>query len=110
AVGSPGEVRGGVAAGAVRIFFGSTSGLSTTPQTIDQSLLPASGAGGPEAGDRFGAALAAGTLNGDAFSDLIIGVPGEDIAGIVDAGMIQAIPGQAMGSLLLSGALARNGN
>lgn len=33
---------------------------------------------GTNAGDRFGAALATGYLNGDFFADLIIGAPGED--------------------------------
>ena len=31
-----------------------------------------------EANDRFGAALAAGNFNGDAFDDLIVSVPGDN--------------------------------
>jgi hypothetical protein len=34
--------------------------------------------GTSEAGDRFGSALAAGDFNGDGFSDLAVGIPGED--------------------------------
>jgi hypothetical protein len=43
-------------------------------------------AGVPEAGDRFGAALAQ-TVDGA----LVVGVPGEDVGGVVDAGLIAIV-------------------
>jgi hypothetical protein len=46
-----------------------------------------------EAGDRFGAALAAGDLNGDTFADLAVGAPGED----TDAGNVAIFHGDAGG-------------
>jgi hypothetical protein len=42
--------------------------------------------GNPEAGDRFGAALSAERITDDAFFDLVVGAPGENVGGIVDAG------------------------
>ena len=50
-------------------------------------------AGAEEAGDRFGATLAAGDVTGDGIADLAIGVTGEDIAGVTNAGMIHVIAG-----------------
>ena len=99
AVGAPQALRtapGGasVAAGAVHVFYGVAAGLSASPQTFDQGSLPlVADAGAEEAGDRFGATLAAGDVTGDDIADLAIGVTGEDIAGVPNAGMIHVIAG-----------------
>jgi hypothetical protein len=39
-----------------------------------------------EAGDRFGEVLAAGDINGDDTTDLVVGTPGEDVGALADAG------------------------
>ena len=57
--------------------------------------------GSPEAGDLFGASLAAGDFNGDGRDDLAIGVPGEAIGADVGAGMVNVVFGSGSG---LSGA------
>jgi hypothetical protein len=72
-------------AGAVHILYGSTGGLTATGsqfwhQDVKSVLDDA------ERHDRFGAALAAGDFDGDGADDLAIGVPNEDLGGIVDAG------------------------
>ncbi|MFD1538823.1 FG-GAP-like repeat-containing protein [Nonomuraea guangzhouensis] len=73
AVSAPGEAVGSAAgAGSVSVFAGGSGGLSSG-KWYGQST----GGGGDEAGDNFGAALAAGDMNGDGYADLAIGVPGE---------------------------------
>src|SRR5439155_20781264 len=118
AVGSPSELRvvgivNGVTtsanAGAVRVYFGSSSGLSASPQLIDQNFLPVTDAGRNELGDRFGASLVAGDLNGDLVDDLAIGSPGEDIIGFGNAGMVQILTGRSGSNFNFSTALARDG-
>ncbi len=64
-------------------------------------------AGVGAAGDRFGAVLVAGNLNGGTFADLAIGVPGDRVGDVPSAGAVQVLLGsgqglQAKGSLLLS--------
>ena len=76
-------------AGAVHVIYGSANGLtagggsSGIPaaqfwhQDVSDTVLGGV-QGVAETNDHFGAALAAGEFNGDGFSDLAIGVPGED--------------------------------
>jgi hypothetical protein len=81
AVGIPFEDTGNAQdAGAVHIIYGSTGGLSATAGPGDQFLHQDSTGiqDTAEAGDRFGAALAAGDFDGNGFSDLAVGVPGEN--------------------------------
>lgn len=92
AVGVPGEDGG---AGAVNIVFGGPSGLTTS----GNELLGQWGAipGASEPGDRFGAALAAGDLDGDGRADLAIGSPGEAMYGRQAAGSVHVLFGSADG-------------
>jgi hypothetical protein len=53
--------------------------------------------GAAEVGDRFGASLAAGDLDGDEHRDVVVGMPDEDLAGIVDAGATQHLHGPDLG-------------
>lgn len=84
-VGAPSHAVGGlVAAGKVYLYFGSPAGL-----------YPAAAwtASGTSAGDALGAAVAtAGDVNGDGYSDVIVGAPGEG-----DWGMIHVYYGSAAG-------------
>ncbi|MEZ5313590.1 MAG: FG-GAP repeat protein [Thermoanaerobaculia bacterium] len=72
AIGVPGENGGGQAqTGAVQIHYGGFGGLDDNSFSMfDEGFL-----GSRHAGDRFGAALAAGDFDGDAKDDLAIGVP-----------------------------------
>ena len=47
----------------------------------------------PQAGDRFGAALAAADFNNDGAEDLVIGTPGDTINGVAGAGSVTVIYG-----------------
>ncbi len=50
-----------------------------------------------EAGDRFGAALAVGDFDGDSYDDLVVGLPGEDVGAVVDAGSVLIVYGAPSG-------------
>jgi hypothetical protein len=95
AVGAPTETVGSNAdAGAVSVFLGSASQLSATAA---QTLVQGPGVGGAaEAGDEFGAALAAGFFDTGP-SDLAIGAPFEDLAGAADAGAVNVVYGSNTG-------------
>jgi len=93
AIGVPGEN----GAGAVNILYGSPVGLhpyySTATQFWQQgvnSLVDTA-----ETADQFGAALTAGDFNGDGYDDLAVGVPGEDVGTITDAGAVHVLYGSA---------------
>ena len=93
AISAPLEDLSGVAdAGVVHVIPGSRTGLRPRgSKTLSQAT--AGLATGLEPGDRFGATLASGDFNGDGFSDLAIGVPGEDVNGNPDAGAAHVIYG-----------------
>jgi hypothetical protein len=98
AIGIPDEDVGSITdAGAVNVIYGSLSGLSEAGNLL---LTQDSTMGDSEAGDHFGAALAAGDFNGDGFADLAIGAPGEDLqfgfpvpTTVVDAGAVNVLYG-----------------
>ena len=79
AVGVPGEDLGTATdAGAVSVLYGSSGGLASDGQVLSQDTAGVPGVS--EDGDRFGAALVAVEFNGDAFGDLVVGAPGEDLS------------------------------
>jgi hypothetical protein len=105
AIGVPGEGVGAISgAGAVNIIYGSSSGLSATALSqgngrADQVWTQNSANinDGCENGDTFGFALATGDFNKDGYSDLAIGVRGEDVGSIVNAGAVNIIYGSSSG-------------
>lgn len=108
AVGVPGDVYLGneltskdnkANAGAVNIIYGNAYDMTLKEggpallgnEQVHQDLKGISGE--REAGDRFGAALAVGDFNNDGVDDLAIGVPGEDIGDVKNAGMVHVLYG-----------------
>ena len=90
AVGVPGEdVDGQADAGVVQVLYGSANGLTGTGQLLTQAS--------PEAGDRFGTAVAKGDFNVDGFTDLAVGTPGETLGGAAGAGAVNVFDGSASG-------------
>jgi len=85
-IGAPGAtVSGAKAAGYVSVQYSSSSGLSTTKKSVlhqNTSGVP----GASEAGDSFGGAVGSGGLDHDGYDAAIGGIPGEDLAGLSDAG------------------------
>jgi hypothetical protein len=97
AVGAPFEDIGAAQdAGAVSILYGSAGGLSGVGS---QAFWQGTGgaAGTAEAGDQFGAALAAGDFDNDGFADLTVGVAGEDVGTAQDAGAVSILSGSPGG-------------
>lgn len=92
AAGDPRATVGGdAAAGLVRVVYGGGKGTEQIDQ--DASFVP----GGAEPGDRFGEALATADHNQDGCTDLIVGVPYENVQGQTDAGMVSVIHGSRDG-------------
>jgi hypothetical protein len=81
-----GTVRGGLVAGGSQVWSQDSAGIG----------------GSSERSDHFGTSLAVGNFNGDAFTDLAIGVPDENQAAD-DDGAVNVIYGSA-------GGLTANGN
>lgn len=97
ALGVPGENVGGAAnAGAVNVLYGSNAGLTGVGDQLWHQDSP-SVIGIAGAGDAFGSALVCGNFNVDVYDDLAIGVPGEDIGPLVDAGAVNVLYGSNAG-------------
>ncbi len=107
AVGAAGENVGAVVdAGAVTVLFGGPGGITTTGS---QTFWQGNGAAGTaETGDNFGLSVATGLLANDDLADLVVGVPGEDVGAVQDAGAVNLLSGSASG--LVNASLATQGN
>ena len=96
-IGAPGEAVGALGgAGAVNAMFGSPSGLTQNDAWLWTQDSPGVG-GSAEAGDAFGGALTVGDFNGDGFSDVLIGAPGEAVGALGGAGAVNAMFGSPSG-------------
>src|SRR5918999_60076 len=89
-VGVPGEGVGAADdAGSIQVIWGSPDGLGAgrAAVTLQQGVFGI--AGGPEAGDRFGAAMRINRTGGEDGPHPVIafGAPGEDIGTVADAGL-----------------------
>lgn len=96
AVGVPGEDRGSRRdVGVVTIIEGSPKGLR--PHGSSQLSQAGRIKNVPHPHDRFGSSVLAVNLDGDRYDDLVIGVPGEDIRGVTDAGLSNVVFGSRRG-------------
>ncbi|MER5184617.1 FG-GAP-like repeat-containing protein [Streptomyces sp. NPDC002896] len=89
-------------AGAIRVVYGSASGPSTRTAKITQETpgVPGVSEEGDHdlnSGDQFGYSLAAGDVTGDGYPDIAVGVPGEDIGSVREAGAVVLLKGGAAG-------------
>ena len=97
AIGVVGEDVGSIwNAGQVNVLYGSNAGLTATgDQVFHQNTAGVQGVA--ESGDRFGSSLATGDFNGDGRDDLAVGVTGEDIGSIENAGAVNVLYGSNSG-------------
>ncbi len=95
-VGAPGNTWGATPEGAIQIFYAALGGLGIGDDELwyqDSDGVP----GAAEDGDQFGAALAAADFDGDGYDDLAVGVPGEDVGALAEAGGVNILFGSAAG-------------
>ncbi|WP_229919632.1 FG-GAP repeat protein [Streptomyces minutiscleroticus] len=97
------------ARGYVTVQYGGAAGPDTAREPVRFTQDTAGVPGASEEGDRFGAAVAAGDVDGDGYADLAVGSPGEDLADKRDGGMVTVLLGRA-GGLSGSGAKAYDQN
>ena len=94
AVGAPGEAIGNIdAAGVVHVFYG-RSGIGPTRPGVaytEKGPIP----GRIDRNDQFGFSLAFADTDKDGRDELAVGVPGQDVAGLNNAGYVVVIGGQA---------------
>lgn len=97
AVGAPdGTIKGHAKAGYVALTFGSKSGVDVRRhQGLTQAHTGVPGT--PEAGDRFGSAVAMGDMDGDGHADLVVGARGEAIGSVKGAGSVTVVFGSSTG-------------
>ncbi|MEU6806312.1 FG-GAP-like repeat-containing protein, partial [Streptomyces neyagawaensis] len=92
-------------AGNVRVVYGSPNGPSTRTTKITQDTKGVPGVSEDDdndhfdefGGDQFGYSVAAGDVTGDGYPDIAVGVPGEDIGSIRDAGSVVLLKGGPAG-------------
>ncbi|MEV7195103.1 FG-GAP repeat protein [Streptomyces sp. NPDC093510] len=108
AVGVPSATVGGQAkAGYVNVVWGGASGLGKHGSTT-VSQATAGVPGTAEAGDKFGHAVDSNDMNGDGYSDLVVGAPGEATTAGTAAGTVAVVWGSASG--FKGGFTAANGD
>ncbi|MEW2392596.1 FG-GAP-like repeat-containing protein [Streptomyces venezuelae] len=81
--------------GKAMVSYGSADGLKGDVQKFDQDLPGVPGA--EENGDRFGSSIAVGDVTGDGYADIALGVPGEDVKDVTDAGAVVLVRGGPTG-------------
>jgi len=78
--------------GAVHVFYGSNSGVTTAnDQTFHQNSPGMLGS--TQAGDEYGYSLATGDINGDGRDELVVGIPGKAFFGWEGAGSAHIVRG-----------------
>ena len=97
AIGVPAEGFSGLDdAGVVQVFYGSSGGVGIAGNQLWDQSAPGI-LGSAESGDFFGISLATGDFDNDGFEDLAIGVAGEAIGTLPQAGAVNVLYGSPSG-------------
>ena len=103
-VGNPDEDKSGlIDAGKIQVFYGQPNGGIQAPDNREfyqdelNTNWGSGSAGGSEADDNFGFAVAVGDFNNDGYDDVVAGAPYEDIGSSFNQGMITIIYGSDNG-------------
>ena len=97
ALGYDGENIGSIShTGAANVIYGSSSGLNAAGDQFWHQALPGI-EDDSEGGDNLGWAATAGDFDGDGDDDLALGARRENLGPIVDAGVVNLIPGTPAG-------------
>jgi hypothetical protein len=83
--------------GQIAVYEGSATNVNPDAPTTVLNQGSPSVPGNDEAGDAFGASVAAGDVNKDGKADLAVGVPTEDVDSAADAGSAVMLYGSATG-------------
>ncbi|WP_405582583.1 FG-GAP repeat protein [Streptomyces sp. NBC_01092] len=84
-------------AGYVAVLYGSASGLKTASKQVVSQNTPGV-TDSAETDDRFGSAVSSADLDRDGYSDLVVGVAGEDsVEGGAETGLVQVVWGGPKG-------------
>jgi hypothetical protein len=96
-VGTPFEAIGSLTdAGTITLIKGGASGLTGTgSQSWDQNSTGVPGTSEKE--DQFGTSVTIGDFNGDGHGDVAVGVPGEAVGSLEDAGEVNVLRGSSAG-------------
>jgi hypothetical protein len=95
AVGVPGENLGAVEAGATNVLLAADGGLTGAGGQLLSQDSP--GVPGVAEEDFFAEGLTAADFDDDGFDDLAVGVPGEDVGAVMEAGAANVVYGAAGG-------------
>ncbi|HYF47627.1 MAG TPA: FG-GAP repeat protein, partial [Acidimicrobiales bacterium] len=105
------SVGGSTRAGAVLVLRGGEGGLTGVGsrqlhQGTATTVLPDRA----EALDVLGSSVAIGDFDGNRFGDLVLGIPGEDVGAVADAGSVTVVPGSGGGFGVTTATLVDGGD
>jgi FG-GAP-like repeat/FG-GAP repeat len=98
--------------GYIKVWYGSAGGPGGDRSAVTLTQNTADVPGASEKGDRFGAAISIGTVDGrdahgDTYEDIAVGAPGEALGSLTDAGAVWVFKG-APGGVTGAGSQAFN--